>query len=162
MKRKTARLRAPRAGDMGWVAHRHGFLYAKEYGYDATFEALVADIVAKFVREFDPKRERCWIAQMGGAVVGSVFLVRQSNAVSKLRLLYVEPAARGLGIGKRLVDTCIRFARRAGYRKLALWTQSELLPARRIYERSGFRLVREEPHHSFGKRLVGEYWELKL
>jgi GNAT superfamily N-acetyltransferase len=147
---------------MGRVVQLHGELYAREFGYDARFEALVAEIVAGFVRNFDPKRERCWIAEMGGEVVGSVFVVRSSPGVSKLRLLIVAPAARGLGLGRRLTRACIRFARRAGYRKLALWTQSHLAAARSIYQAEGFRLVRREPHRSFGKRLIAETWELKL
>ena len=147
---------------MGRVVQLHGELYAKEFGYDSTFEALVAEIVARFVREFDPKRERCWIAEMGGKVVGSVFLVREKSNVAKLRLLIIDPKARGLGLGRRLTRACIRFARRAGYRKMVLWTQSHLAAARAIYQAEGFSLVAREPHRSFGKRLVGEYWELKL
>jgi DNA-binding MarR family transcriptional regulator/GNAT superfamily N-acetyltransferase len=156
------RLRAPSRGDFGWVIQRHGELYGEEYGYDERFEALVAEIAARFVHRLDAHRERCWIAERDGARVGAVFLVKQSARVAKLRLLIVDPAARGLGLGKRLVRACIDFARAAGYRKLVLWTQSELAAARAIYEKAGFRLVSREPHHSFGKKLVGEYWELAL
>jgi len=156
------RLRRHRPGDLGWVVQRHGELYWKEYGYDERFEALVAGIAARFVERYDPQRERCWIAARGGERLGAVFLVKQSARAAKLRLLIVEPAARGLGLGRRLVMACVNFARAAGYRKLVLWTQSELTAARAIYEKLGFRKVRSEPHRSFGKRLVGEYWELKL
>jgi DNA-binding MarR family transcriptional regulator/GNAT superfamily N-acetyltransferase len=155
-------LRPPEPGDLGWVVHRHGALYAREYGYDETFEALVAEIVAKFVQSFDPKKERAWIAERDGENVGSVFLVRETDDVAKLRLLLVEPKARGLGIGKRLVDECLRFAQKRGYKKIRLWTQDELHAARRIYEDAGFRVVQKEPHRSFGHDLVAEIWEREL
>lgn len=155
-------LRPPRPGDMGWVIQRHGELYAMEYGWNEEFEALVAEIVARFMKELDPERERCWIAEREGDNVGCVFLVEASESVGQLRLLLVEPAARGLGIGTRLVEECVLTARRLGYEKLVLWTNDVLDDARRIYERFGFRLVEEDPHHSFGHDLVGQNWELEL
>ena len=155
-------LRSHRPGDMGWIIHRHGALYAQEYGWDETFEALVAEIAAAFIRNLDPKRERCWIAEREGEIIGSVFLVQKSKTVGQLRLMYVEPKARGLGIGSRLVEECLRFARQVGYRKVVLWTNSVLLAARHIYEKAGFRLIHSEPHRSFGRDLVGETWELTL
>jgi DNA-binding MarR family transcriptional regulator/GNAT superfamily N-acetyltransferase len=155
-------LRAHRPGDMGWVVHAHGRLYFDERGWDERFEALVADITAAFIQNFDPKRERCWIAEMDGEPVGSVFVVKESNAVAKLRLLLVEPRARGRGLGRRLVEECIAFARAQGYRKLVLWTQSNLVAARRIYQACGFALKKRERHQTFGVKLVGEYWEMAL
>ena len=155
-------LRTHQPGDMGWVIHRHGVLYAKEYGWDERFEALVAQIAAEFIQKFDAKRERCWIVERQGAIVGSVFLVKKSDRVAKLRLLLVEPSARGLGIGGRLVDECVRFARQAGYRTITLWTQSMLDAARSIYCKAGFRVVKRERHQSFGHRLTGETWEMSL
>jgi N-acetylglutamate synthase-like GNAT family acetyltransferase len=149
-------------GDMGWAVQRHGALYFEEYGFDMQFEALVASIVAKFVQHYDPESERCWIAELDGEVVGCVFLVRASKTIAKLRLFLVEPEARGLGIGKRLVDDCVGFARAAGYRKVRLWTQSILVAARHIYERAGFRLIESAPHHSFSRDLIAETWELRL
>lgn len=155
-------LRTHRPGDMGWVVASHGALYAKERGWGALFEALVAEVAAGFLRRFDAKRERCWIAEAGGERVGSVFVVRKDARTAQLRLLLVEPRARGLGLGKRLVAECIAFARRCGYRKLMLWTHEELATARAIYAKAGFRLIRTEKHRQFGVPVVGEYWELAL
>lgn len=155
-------IRDPRPGDMGWVVHRHGALYAQEKGWDERFEGLVAEVVARFVAGFDPKRERCWIAERDGEIVGSVFLARKSKTVGQLRLLLVEPSARGLGIGARLVDKVARFARQAGYRKIVLWTNRGLDSARKIYESAGYRMVLEEPHDKFGEGEFAQVWEMKL
>jgi GNAT superfamily N-acetyltransferase len=155
-------VRALAPGDLGWVIHRNGVLYYEEYGWDQTFEALVAEVLGKFVRKCDPARERAWIAERDGKIVGSIFCVSKSKTVAALRVLYVEPAARGLGIGNSLVDECIAFATAAGYHKLTLWTNSVLHSARRIYQAKGFTLVEEQRHHSFGKDLVGQNWELTL
>jgi GNAT superfamily N-acetyltransferase len=147
---------------MGWVVQSHGAQYAGEYGFDSSFEALVAEIAAKFLKSFDASRERCWIADIDGAAVGSIFLMRHDDEVAKLRLLLIEPAGRGQGLGKRLVGECIAFARACGYRKITLWTQSILTAARRIYQDAGFVLVASEPHRSFGQSLIGETWEREL
>ncbi len=155
-------LRSHRPGDIGWIVSRHGAIYAQEYGWDISFEALAADITAQFLKSYNPAREQCWIAEIGGEPVGSVFLVKASDEVAKLRLLLVEKKARGLGIGRALTEQCIHFARQAGYASITLWTQSILLAARGIYQRAGFRRVSEEKHHSFGVDLVGETWESKL
>jgi DNA-binding MarR family transcriptional regulator/ribosomal protein S18 acetylase RimI-like enzyme len=155
-------LRPPRAGDMGWVVQSNGALYAQEYGWDESYEGLVAQIVADFIKNFDRNKTRCWIAEKDGENIGSVFLGKKSETVAKLRLLIVDPKARGLGIGKRLVDECTRFARQAGYKKITLWTNSVLLAARGIYQKAGYELVKSEKHRSFGKDLIGETWELKL
>ena len=155
-------LRQHQPGDMGWIVHRQAILYAEEYGWDGTYEALAAEIVAQFIKNYDPKCERCWIAEKDGERVGAVFVAKASDETAKLRLLHVEPEARGLGIGRRLVDECVRFARQAGYRKMTLWTQSILHAARHLYKQAGFRVLREEQHHSFGKDLAAETWELEL
>jgi GNAT superfamily N-acetyltransferase len=157
-------LRPHRPGDMGWIVHRQAVLYAQEYGWDETYEALISRIVADFIERFDPKRERCWIAERDSEIVGSVFLIKHPEraGVAQLRLLYVERAARGLGIGRRLVHECTQFARQTGYKTITLWTNSVLTSARKIYEAEGYRLVSEKPHHSFGHDLVGQTWELEL
>lgn len=155
-------LRPHRPGDMGWVVHRHGALYTQEYGWDGTFEALVAEIVAQFIKNFDPHREHCWIAEVDGEPVGSVFLVKQTDEIAKLRLLLVEPDARGLGVGRRLVEECVHFAREARYHKVVLWTQSNLTSARNIYRCAGFKVIKEEPQRAFGVDLLSETWELDL
>jgi DNA-binding MarR family transcriptional regulator/GNAT superfamily N-acetyltransferase len=156
-------LRPPQPGDLGWVVERHGARYAAEYGWDATFEALVARIVAEFAERRDTRREAAWIAELDGVRVGCVFCTAaEAEHTAQLRLLLVEPSARGAGVGSRLVDECLRFARRSGYRRITLWTNDVLLGARRIYERAGFGCDRREPHHSFGHDLVGEYWSRDL
>ena len=155
-------LRPHRLGDLGWIAHRQAILYAQEYGWDETYEALAAEILAAFVKQHDPRSERGWIAERDGVVMGSVFVMRASATVAKLRLLYAEPAVRGTGLGRRLVEACIPFARESGYRRLTLWTNDVLVPARRIYQAAGFAHVDSKPHHSFGKHLVGETWQLAL
>jgi DNA-binding MarR family transcriptional regulator/GNAT superfamily N-acetyltransferase len=155
-------LRQHAPGDLGWIVHRHGALYASEYGWDESFEALVAEIAGGFLKRHDPRRERCWMAEREGEILGSTLVMDAGEGAAKLRLLYVEPRARRLGLGRRLVEEALRFARQAGYRRMTLWTNDVLAAARRIYETEGFRLVSSEPHHSFGKDLVGEYWEREL
>lgn len=155
-------LRPPEPGDLGWVVARHGALYAAEYGWDATFEALVARVVADYADHHDPKREAAWIAEVDGEGVGCVFCMAADGSTAKLRLLLVEPSARGMGIGARLVEECLRFARRAGYSRITLWTNDVLADARRIYERAGFHLDEQDPHHSFGHDLVGQNWSRDL
>ena len=155
-------LRAPRPGDFGWIVQRHGLLYAQEEGWDARFEGVVAGVVSDFIKSFDPAREACWIAEHEGAPVGSIMLARESDTIGRLRLLLVEPSARGLGVGDTLVAECLSFARLAGYQEIVLWTQSNLLPARRLYERAGFVLEESWPYDGFGKGLVSETWRLRL
>jgi DNA-binding MarR family transcriptional regulator/ribosomal protein S18 acetylase RimI-like enzyme len=156
------RLRPPGPGDLGWVVSAHGRLYAQEYGWDHSFEAMVAEIAAAFIRNFDPARERGWIAEMNAVPVGSVFLVKDSDAIARIRMLIVDPAARGQGLGRRLTQECIGFARAAGYTGMTLWTHSVLTAARHIYEQAGFRLTAEETHSHFGQELVGETWDMPL
>ena len=158
----AAVLRDPRPGDIGWVVQQHGEIYAREYGWNLEFEALVADIAARFVRQFQPELERCWIAEFNGQRVGSVFVARKSKTVAQLRMLILAPEARGLGLGARLTDECLTFARAKGYRKMLLWTNSCLLAARVIYAARGFVLTRSEPYQGFGQSLVGDTWELRL
>lgn len=155
-------LREPRPGDLGWVVARHAVIYRQEYGWAENFEGLCAQIVADFVNKFDPRRERCWIAELDGCNVGSVFLVKDTDKVARLRLLLVEPSARGCGIGKRLTDECVRFARECGYRRITLWTHSVLTAARHIYQQAGFELTSSEPRRSFGQDVVSEHWDLNL
>ncbi|HEX2548135.1 MAG TPA: bifunctional helix-turn-helix transcriptional regulator/GNAT family N-acetyltransferase, partial [Ramlibacter sp.] len=159
---RRVELREPRPGDMGWVVQVHGEIYAREYGFDWTFEQLVAEITAKFIRDFDPGGERAWIAEVDGERAGSVFVVRKSKTVAKLRLLILTPEARGLGLGARLTDECIAFARERGYRRMELWTQSNLVAARAIYAARGFVLKEKKPNKAFGQKLVSEVWELRL
>jgi GNAT superfamily N-acetyltransferase len=147
---------------MGWVTQAHGALYTGEYGLNEKMEAYVAEVVAKFLREFDPTREHCWIAEQDGSPVGSVFLVKESETIGKLRLLIVDPRARGLGVGHRLVEECVRFARQTGYSEITLWTHSILTAARRIYDSVGFEIVETETHDEFGPELLGETWRLRL
>jgi DNA-binding MarR family transcriptional regulator/GNAT superfamily N-acetyltransferase len=155
-------LRTHQPGDMGWVTSAHGALYAQEFGWNIEFEALVAKITAEFIENFDAKRERCWIAELDGERVGSVFVVRKNDEIAKLRLLIIDPRARGLKLGRRLVEECLRFAKAAGYSSMTLWTQSNLTAARAIYQRAGFTLTAQERHHSFGVDLVGEIWDIDL
>lgn len=159
---KAYQLRGLRPGDIGWVTHRQALLYQQEYGWDISYEALVAEILGGFVKSFDAASESAWIAEQDQKIIGSVFLMRASDRIAKLRLLYVEPRARGLGIGRRLVDECIAFARGKGYETLTLWTNDVLISARKIYQAAGFRLTGEERHHSFGKDLIGQTWDLAL
>ena len=161
-RRPVALLRTHRPGDIGWIISRHGALYHHEYGWDISFEQLVAEIAAQFLKSYDPQRERCWIAEIDGEPVGTVMLVKGGDTLAKLRLLIVEPSARGLGIGRALTNECLRFAREAGYTRMTLWTQSILVAARSIYRAAGFELIKEEPHHSFGVDLIGETWERDL
>ena len=155
-------LRPPRPGDLGWVVARHAILYGEEYGWGGPFEGMCAQIVADFVKHHDPARERCWIAERGGENAGSILLVKDSDEVARIRLLLVEPSARGLGIGVALVDACVTFAREAGYRRLTLWTHQVLTSARAIYERKGFTLTESKPHNSWGVEVVGEIWDLEF
>jgi DNA-binding MarR family transcriptional regulator/GNAT superfamily N-acetyltransferase len=160
--KRSYTLRAPKLGDFGWIVARHAELYAQEYGWAEPFEGLCAQIVADFANKNDPACERCWIAEMNGENVGTIMLVKDSDDVARIRLLLVDPKARGLGLGTRLVDECVRFARAAGYKKMTLWTHSVLSAARRTYEKAGFTLTASEPRHSWGKDVVAEFWDLEL
>jgi GNAT superfamily N-acetyltransferase len=162
MKKSAITLRDPKPGDLGFIVHHQAALYAKEYGWDWTFEALIAQIVADFIREFNPTMERCWIAELDGKIVGSAFVVKQSEHVAKLRMLYVHEDARGRGLGKRLVNECIEFSKSKGYRTIVLWTNDVLTAARHIYEAAGFTLVDESSHFSFGQQQNGQNWALNL
>jgi GNAT superfamily N-acetyltransferase len=155
-------LRHPEPGDLGWIVHRHGLLYSAEYGFGVQFEGIVAEIVSDFAKGHDPAKERCWIAEVDGQKAGSVMLVECKPGIAKLRILLVEPFARGRGVGQALIDACIDFAREAGYGKIVLWTESELLSARRLYQKAGFRLTSQEAHQHFGSPKTGETWELDL
>lgn len=158
----TMIIRPPRSGDLGWIVYRHGVLYAQEYGWDITFEGVVAEIITNFAKRNDPARERCWVAERNGEIVGAVFLVSDDAQTARLRLLYVEPSARGHGLGKQLVGQCVGFAREAGYRKIVLWTHDVLTSARKLYQEAGFRLIESEPRRSFGVDVVSEIWELEF
>lgn len=155
-------LRQHQPGDMGYIIHKHGVLYAGEYGWDMRFEALVAQVAADFINHFNPEKERCWIAEMDGEIVGSIFIVQKNATTAKLRLLYVDPKARGFGLGNHLVNEAVQFAKDTGYEKVVLWTDSVLKAARHIYEKKGFQLIDSEPHNDFGPDLVGETWELEF
>jgi N-acetylglutamate synthase-like GNAT family acetyltransferase len=161
-KTRSYLLRRHKPGDMGWLVYRHGVIGWKEQGFDERFEVFVANIISKFIQHHDPRRERCWIVEMRKEVVGCVFLIKKSETIAQLRLLLIEPKARGLGIGARLVKECVTFARRAGYRKIVLGTDNAALAARHIYQRAGFRLIRQKPHNFFGQDLIEETWQLVL
>jgi DNA-binding MarR family transcriptional regulator/GNAT superfamily N-acetyltransferase len=160
--RSEPRLRAPLPGDFGWIVKRHAEIYGQEYGWVAPFEGVCAQIVADFINKYDRKRERCWIAEIDGVNIGSVMLVKDSAKVARIRLLLLEPSARGAGLGARLVDECIGFARRTRYQRITLWTHSVLSAARHIYQKAGFKLVRTERHNSWGRPVVSEHWDLEL
>lgn len=159
---RTVTLRDPKPGDIGWVVQQHGEIYAREYGWNIQFEALVADIAGKYLKNFRPDCEKCWVAELDGVRVGAVFVVRKSATVAQLRMLILTPEARGLGLGGRLTDECIAFARSKGYKKMLLWTNSGLVAARAIYAKRGFKLIKTEAYHGFGHDLVGETWSLGL